>query len=261
MPIDLAAFDDHGPDPDRQQRPEPDHGRRVSITLVSGTTYSDRRPVRPDRTRRELHPDRQRRRHPDTYGNLGHRLALDVVADGHDAADQRGQPAASPDNVHELHRLGHQQRPEPGRTAARRQASPRSRSTTRKTAVRSPSSPPSRPRTRPRHSRPAPATPTASTASRPTTPATSRRLRLRPSRPCRSSRRSRSVPSPPSRPTRETQPSRASTSRSASPSTSRTFAYADLTLTDNGGREPDHERRHASAWSPARPTRSTACPV
>ena len=43
----------------------------VTLSLVSGSTYRHQRPGWADHGRRDLQPDRQRGRHPDTYGNPG----------------------------------------------------------------------------------------------------------------------------------------------------------------------------------------------
>ena len=197
----------------------------------------------------------------DPYGNPGTGIALDLLADGHDPADQHGQHAA-----------GHRRRPRAspsrspaptrtGRTAARRRASRRSPSTSRQTAGPSRLWRPSRPPAR-RPSSPArPATPTASTASRPTRPATSRptpdsaQQTVQILAPVTVTSIAAVSPNP------RTRPSRPSTSPSACRSTVSSLADRRRDPDRQRRPEPDHQRRHASPWSRARPTRSAAWPA
>ena len=60
----------------------------VSITLVSGATYQIGGLERPDFRRGGLHADGERRRHRRPVRQPRQRLAVDLVADGHDATDK-----------------------------------------------------------------------------------------------------------------------------------------------------------------------------
>ena len=122
-PINLNQLHGRRPDPDRQRRSQPDHRRRLHQPGLR-LDLPNRRPVRPDLRRGDLHADRQRRRHPGPVRQPGHRLAVDLLADGHDPADQHGQRLpAQTTSTSFLSRSPAPTRPE--RTAARPRASPR----------------------------------------------------------------------------------------------------------------------------------------
>ena len=115
-------------------------------------------------------------------GNPGTRLAIDLVADGHNAADKQGQSASAARHEPDLPRLGHRLRRRLARLGRRR----RMRSTHRPTAAPGRYGRQSPPPTR-RPTSPARATrPTPFTASRTTLPATpkSRRRRSRRAHTC-----------------------------------------------------------------------------
>ena len=66
----------------------------VTITLVSGSTYSINGLSGLTDRRGNLHPDRERRRHQGRDRQSRHRLAVHLMADGHDPAHQHGQRPA-----------------------------------------------------------------------------------------------------------------------------------------------------------------------
>ena len=182
----------------------------------------------------------------DEAGNCRHRLDVDLLADGHDAADQHGQLAAAADDVDQLRRLGHAAPTRPAPNGSTPRASRRSPSMCRRTAGPSAS--------RHRHARrplgplhrPGRSLPTASTASRPTTPATSSRRRPRPSRPSRSSPLMPQLDHGRLANPRNTAVSAIDVTFSEPINTS-SLAAGALTLTDNGGPNLINGARHDRA--------------
>ena len=123
-------------DPHRQRRPISITGAVAQPGL--GHDVSRSAACRADHRRRDLHADRQRRRHPGPVRQPRQRLDVDLLADGHHTAHQHGRAAARARPRPRASPCRSPAATRPDRTAARPREWLPSRSTSRRTAGHSP---------------------------------------------------------------------------------------------------------------------------